>query len=147
MNGKKERELFAAGLKQLLLRENEIVEEYRALAELVEGLPAGLLLDWVVTEQEAHYTLSCSLIKSLKQMSKEENGNGADRGEMERDNVLRWIERLRLKEKAVAADCRSLKSQAYWEEGDLMNALLDALVMDSEKHQRFLLTIEKTVKT
>jgi hypothetical protein len=147
MNGKKERDLFAAGLKQLLRRENEIAEEYHALAELVEGLPAGLLLDWVVTEQEAHYTLLFSVIKSLKQISKRESGNGADRTEMERDNVLRWIERLRLKEKAVAADCRSLKSQAYWEEGDLMNALLDALVMDSEKHQRFLLTMEKTVKT
>jgi len=57
MNAKKERELLVAGLERLLRKESKIVEEYRALAEMLEGIPVGLLLDWVVIEEEAHHTL------------------------------------------------------------------------------------------
>lgn len=146
MNAKKERELFAAGLERLLRKENNRVEEYRALAELIEDIPAGLLLDWVITEGVAHHTLLCAIISFLKQISGKKTGNGADSLGIVRDNALRWIGRLRLKERAVAGDCHSLKSQFCWEDRDLIDALLDALVMDSEKHQRFLLTVEKTVK-
>ncbi len=147
MNAKKERELFAAGLEGLLRKENKIVEEYRALAELIEDIPAGLLFDWVITEGVAHHTLLCAIISSVKQTPQKEKGNGADSVGMERDKVLRWIERLRLKEQAVAADCCSLRSQACWEEeGDLIDALLDALLMDSKKHQGILLAVEKMLK-
>ncbi len=146
MNAKKERELFAAGLEGLLRKENKIVEEYRGLAELIEDIPAGLLLDWVITEGVAHHTLLCTIISFLKQIPGKKTGNGADSVGIVRDNALRWIGRLRLKEQAVTADCRSLKRQACWEEGDLIDALLDALAMDSKKHQRFLLMVEKTVK-
>ncbi len=51
-----------------------------------------------------------------------------------------------MKEQTIVAACRALKSQACWEKGDLVDAFLDALVMDSEKHQRFLLAVEKTVE-
>jgi hypothetical protein len=47
MNAKKERELLVVGLERLLRKESKIVEEYRALAEMLEGIPVGLLLDWV----------------------------------------------------------------------------------------------------
>jgi hypothetical protein len=50
-----------------------------------------------------------------------------------------------MKEQTVVAVCRSLKSQACWENGNVVDAFLDALIMDSEKHQRFLLAVEKTV--
>ena len=146
MNAKKERKLFAAGLEGLLRKENKIVEEYRALAELIEDIPASLLLDWVIIEGVAHHTLLCTIISSLKQISSKQKGNGGDSLRVEGDYALRWIERLRLKEQAVTADCRSLKRQACWEEGDLIDALLDALAMDSKKHQRFLLMMEKMVK-
>lgn len=146
MNAKKERKLFAAGLEGLLRKENKIVEEYRALAELIEDIPAGILLDWVIIEEVAHHTLLCTIIRSLKQIPGKKTGNGADSVGIVRDNALRWIGKLRLKEQAVTADCRSLKRQACWEDRDLIDALLDALAMDSKKHQRFLLMVEKTVK-
>lgn len=57
-NAKKERELLVVGLKRLLRKQSKTVEGYRALAEMLEGIAPGLLLDWVVIEQEAHHTLS-----------------------------------------------------------------------------------------
>ena len=60
--------------------------------------------------------------------------------------MLCWVKRLRMKEQTVVADCRSLKSQACLENGDVVDAFLDALVMDSEKHQRFLLAVEKAIE-
>ncbi len=146
MNAKKERELLVVGLERLLRKESKIVEEYRALAEMLEGVPAGLLLDWVVIEEEAHHTLLINIIHSLKQTAQKGSENGADGVEMERDTMLCWVGRLRMKEQTIVAACRALKSQACWEKGDLVDAFLDALVMDSEKHQRFLLAVEKTVE-
>lgn len=147
MNAKKERELFLVALERLLAKERRMIEGYHTLAELVKSAPTGLLLHWVITEEEAHFTLLCTIISSLKQISSKKKGNGGDSLWVEGDYALHWIERLRLKERAVAGDCHSLKSQFCWEDRDLIDALLDALVMDSEKHQRFLLTVEKTVKS
>jgi rubrerythrin len=146
MNAKKERELFASSLERHLEEESRMVEEYRALTELVDDAPAGLLLFWVITEEEAHEAFLRTIIKSLKQAAEKKKGNGADSVGMERDKVLRWIDRLRLKERALVADCQWLKSQASWEDGDLIGALLDGYIIDSEKHQRFLRAVEKMVK-
>jgi O-acetylhomoserine/O-acetylserine sulfhydrylase-like pyridoxal-dependent enzyme len=108
MNGKKERQLLVVGLKKLLRKKSKIVEDYRALAEMLEGIPAGLFLDWVVIEEEAHHTL---LIRSLKKTTQKESGNCANGVEIERDTTLCWVERLKMKEQAVVADCRSLKAK------------------------------------
>jgi hypothetical protein len=88
----------------------------------------------------------CNIIGFLKQAAQTRSRNGADGVEMERDAMLFWVARLRMKELAVVADCRSLKSQGCWETGDVVDAFLDAMVVDSEKHQRFLLAVEKTVE-
>ena len=75
-----------------------------------------------------------------------ESETGPDGLETERETMLCWVKRLTMKEKAVVADCRSLKSQARWENGGVVDAFLDALIMDSEKHQRFLLAVEKAIE-
>jgi len=65
---------------------------------------------------------------------------------MERESILCWIERLKSNAQALIGDCRSLKSHACGENGQIVDALLDALVMDSEKHQRFLLAVETAIE-
>jgi hypothetical protein len=142
---KKEPRLLTAGLERLLQNESKIGEEYHALAEMLEGLPAGLFLDWVVIEQEAHHSLLINIIHSLKQTAQKGNADGAD-VEMGRETMLCWVKRLRAKEHAVIAACRSLKSQASRENEALVDAFLDALVMDSEKHQRFLSAVEEAIE-
>ena len=146
VNAKKERELLAVGLERLLRKESTIVEEYHSLAEMLESIPVSLLLDWVVIEEEAHHTILSNIIHSLKQTVQKGSETGADGVETERETMLCWVKRLTMKEKAVVADCRSLKSQASWENGGVVNAFLDALIMDSEKHQRFLLAVEKAIE-
>jgi rubrerythrin len=146
VNAKKERELLVVGLKNLLQKESKIGEEYRALAEMLESTPVSLLLDWVVIEEETHHTILSNIIHSLKQTVQKKSETGADGLETERETMLCWVKRLRLKEQTVVAVCRSLKSQAWWENGGAVDAFLDALVMDSEKHQRFLLAVEKAVE-
>jgi rubrerythrin len=145
MNAKKERKLFALALGRLLQKQSKIVDDYRGLAEMLEDVPVGLLLDWVVIEEEAHHTLLINIVHSLKQTAQKERGNGANGVEMERETMMCWIERLKAKEQKVAAVCRALKSQAGWETGDIVDAFLDAMIMDSEKHQRFLLAVEKAI--
>jgi hypothetical protein len=146
MNTKKERELRVVGLERLLHTESKIVEDYRALAEMLDGIPAGVLLDWVVIEEEAHHTLLINIIHSLKQTAQKGNADRADGVEMGRETMLCWVKRLRAKEHAVIAACRSLKSQASRENEALVDAFLDALVMDSEKHQRFLSAVEEAIE-
>lgn len=145
MKAKKERGLLVVELEKLLHSESKLVQDYRALAEMLDGIPAGLLLDWVVIEEEAHHTLLINILHSLKQTKQTERGSGADDIEMERETMICWIDRLKMKEQKVVTVCRALKSQAGWETGDVVDAFLDALIMDSEKHQRFLVTIEKAV--
>jgi hypothetical protein len=145
MNAKKERELLVVGLEKLLHTESKIVEDYRALAEMLDGIPAGLLLDWVVIEEEAHHTLLINILNSLKQTAQKGRGSGVDGMEMERAAMLCWIKRLQTKEQKVVAICRALKSQAGWETGDAVDAFIDAVIMDSEKHQRFLLAAAKAI--
>jgi hypothetical protein len=146
MNAKKEREILVAGLERLLRKQNKLMDDYRALGEMLDGIPVGLLLDWVVIEEEAHHTLLINIIHSLKQMAQQGSGNGADGVEMERDAMLCWVGRLRMKEQAIVAACRTLKGQACWDNRNVVDAFLDALVIDSEKHQRFLLAVEKAIE-
>jgi rubrerythrin len=145
MNAKKKRELLVVGLEGLLHSESKIVQDYRALAEMLDGIPAGLLLDWVVIEEETHHTLLVNILHSLKQTKQTERGSGEDDIEMERETMLCWINRLKMKEQKIVAVCRALRSEAGRETVDVVDAFLDALIMDSEKHQRFLVTIEKAV--
>jgi len=145
MNAKKERELFVHSVERHLERKNRILGEYRALSEIVEGSPVVLLVDWVIAEGEAYQNILRAILKDLKQprQEQEEKGSKNDGSGVEGDRILFWTEKLRLYEERFAADCLYLKSQACWEGGELLDALLDAMVMDSKKHQRLLLALEK----
>ena len=137
MNAKQERKLLVVGLEGLLRKQNKIVDGYRALSEMLENIRVSLLLDWVVIEEEAHHTLLINIIHSLKQTAQKGSVNGADGVEMERDSMLCWVKKLRMKEQTVVAVCRSLKGQACWENGDVVDAFLDALVMDMKNIKGF----------
>ena len=99
MNAKKERELFASGLARLLKKQKKIVDDYRALAEMLDWVPVGRLLDWVVIEEEAHRTLLINIIQSLKQTAKKVSGDGADGVAIEQETMLYWVKRISVKDK------------------------------------------------
>lgn len=87
-------------------------------------------------------------MKDLKQpwQEQKEKESKTDGSGVEGDRILFWAEKLRRYEERFAADCLYLKSQACWGGGELSDALLDAMMMDSKKHQRILLAVEKMLK-
>jgi len=146
MDAKKERALFAAALERHLEEENRMLEEYRNLSELVKGIPAGLLVYWIIGEEELHNTILNTIIKAVKLPLEKKKGNGSSGAGMDRDQILRWTLRLRSKERVVSAGYRHLNSQVSWEEGNLFEVLLDVMITNSERHRGLLLEVEKMVR-
>jgi len=60
--------------------------------------------------------------------------------------VLNFIKGLMKHEEATIEECRRLKSPFAAPETDLFDAILDALISDSEKHRRLLSALDRTIK-
>lgn len=146
MNAKKERALFTLALEQHLGEENSMLEEYRNLSELVATIPAGLLVHWVMSEEELHNAILSAIAKALEVSPAKKTGNGRGRLGTDRNQILLWTGRLRSKERMICTGYRHLNSQVAWDEGDLLELLLDAIIMNSERHERLLLAVEKMVR-
>lgn len=144
MNDKKEREIFAANLDRHVEAEGKILEEYRTLAGNFEDGPISFLIDLILTEEEQHHFLLRTMAKRLREPFKKREGEELE--SVNRDELLQHTQRLRGHEQETINNCQSLKSQIPSEEGDLFDALLDAMILDSEKHQRLLLAVEKLIK-
>jgi len=146
LNSKNQRRVLTAGLESLLRSGSKIGDEYDALAELLEDAPAGLFLAWVVIEQEAHHNILYNIIRFLKHSAPEGSVPRVDAVDMHREAMLCWVNRLKTNEQAVVTSCRSLKRLANGVNEELVDTLLDALVMDSQKHQRVLAAVEKAIE-
>ena len=145
MNGKKEREIFALNLDRHMEAEGEILEEYRTLAGKLENGPVSFLLDLILTEEEQHHFLLRTMAKRIRGTFNQDEGNELEQAD--RDELLRYTRRLREHEQETINTCKILKSQTLSEEGDFFDALLDSMILDSEKHERLLSVVEKMMKT
>lgn len=144
MDDRKGREFFAQSLDRHVEAEGRILEEYRALSEKIANGPVGMLVDFILTEEEQHHFLLRTMANHLRQ-SLAEGAKGFEAGEV-RDELLRQTQRLRGHERETISACRNLKSQLSSEEQELFDALLDVMILDSEKHERLLSAIEKMIK-
>ena len=142
---KKGRESFAENLDRHVEAEGRILEEYRALAEKLANGPVGLLVDLILTEEEQHHFLLRTLAGRLRQSRTGETAKFEAR-EPIRDELLRQTQGLREHERETISACRNLKSQVSSEEKEFFDTLLDVMILDSEKHERLLLAIEKMIK-
>lgn len=145
MDDRKGREFFAANLDRHVEAEGRILEEYRALSEKIANGPVGMLVDLILTEEEQHHFLLRAMAKHLRQ-SPAGGTKGLEAEEAVRDELLRQTQKLRGHERETIGACRDLKSQLSSEEKELFEALLDAMILDSEKHERLLLAIEKMIR-
>ncbi len=144
MTRQKERELFAKALEWHVGEEQRILEEYRTLTSRLKGSSVSLLTDLILTDEDHHHALLQKMVKKLR-----EPAGGKTRSTLEDDNfegLLQETRKLREHEKETVQVCRKLKSQMNLKEPELFEAILDALIFDSEKHQRLLLAVEKTIK-
>ncbi len=145
MKRQKERELFAKALEWHVGEEKKILEEYRTLATRLMGTPASLVAELILEDEHQHHALLLQVVNQLRQPAKERT-----KCIILDDNpeaLLQETRKLREHEKESVQVCRKLKSQMNLTESEIYEAVLDALVSDSEKHQRLLLAVEKSIKT
>ena len=129
MRDEAERESLACEFDRHRAEEGEILESYHALSDELGKGPLGLLgtlSDWLRTPP-------------VLEASAPENGP-------DRDALLRQTRALRGHEQKTIEACRGLKSRLSGGEGDLFDTILEAIAMDSEKHQRLLESVEKLIE-
>lgn len=146
MDAQKERELFAASLDHHVEAESRILAEYRALSERIRTGPVSLLVDLILTEEEQHHFLLRTMAKTLRQSLQGEKSGGSEGLGIDPGELLSLTRRFREHEQETIEVCRNLKTQVTPENAELFDALLDALILDSGKHQRLLLAVEQIVK-
>jgi rubrerythrin len=119
------------------------MEEYRALAGPIESGPIRFLIDFILHDEERHHGLLRMMAKYLRIKNR-------------RKSALPWVidphkfalhmHKLQEHERETIAACRELKSQVPLDDSEFFSALLDALILDSEKHERLLLAVERLAK-
>jgi hypothetical protein len=65
---------------------------------------------------------------------------------VDRWELVRHMRKLQEHERETIAACRELKNQLPSDESEFFGALLDAVILDSEKHERLLLAVERLTK-
>jgi len=136
-----DRESLAAELERHMEEEGEILREYRTLSsKLTEG-PVSFLIDRILTEEEMHHFLLHTLSKWLRTPPTPVESPAAQGADL--DAILHHTHLLQEHEQQTIEDCRDLITRLSGEGGELFEALLDAIVLDSEKHFRLLTAVEK----
>ena len=143
MTGEAEREALAREFDRHRAEEGEILERYHALSDQLGKGPLGLLINHIATEEEMHHFLLGTLSDWLR--APPALGEASADPQANREALLRQTRALRGHEKKTIEACRSLKSQLSGEEEDLFDGILEAVSLDSEKHHRLLLSVEKLV--
>ncbi len=145
MNDREGREFFAATLDHHVEAESRILEDYRALAEKIPDGPVGLLLDLILTDEEQHHFLLRTLAKRLRESSQRQAVEEFS-WVVDRQDLVRHAQKLRQHERETIEACRQLKSRVPPEDAEFLDAVLDVMILDSEKHETLLLAIEKMIK-
>ena len=139
----KQREICAACLDQHVETESAIMEEYRALAGPIESGPIRFLIDFILHDEERHHGLLRMMAKYLRIKNRRKNQLP---WVIDREELKRHMQKLQEHERETIAACRDLKHQLPSDESEFFGALLDSVILDSEKHERLLLAVERMVK-
>jgi hypothetical protein len=144
MSSDKERESLAATFERHADEEGKILTEYRALSEKLGDSSAGNLVSHILTEEELHHLLLRTLAKWMRERPTEQERaipRSANRAEL-----LRLTQMLQKHELETIEACRGMKSALPGESAELLGALLDAMMLDSDKHHRLLDAVAKLLK-
>lgn len=137
---KQEREALAAKFERHADEEGKILGEYRSFAESLKGGPAAFLIDLILTEEELHHLLLKNTAKWLRQPP---TSAGAATPAGVGGALVRRTKQLQEHEKETIDSCKSLQKTLSGADADLLSSILDVMALDSEKHYRLLLTVEK----
>ncbi len=143
-NPDKRRELCAACLDQHVETEKGILEEYRVVAGPIESGPIRFLIDYILHDEERHHGLLRMMAKHLRIRNRRRQPLP---WVIDPRELVRHMRKLQKHERETITACLDLKSQLPSNESEFFGALLDALILDSEKHERLLLAVERMVKS
>jgi hypothetical protein len=143
MQSEDEREALAAVLERHMAAEGEILEKYHSLSDKLAEGPLSVLVNHIVTEEEMHHFLLRTLSDWLR--TPPTPAGTHVRPDADRDEILRCTRALRGHEMKTIEACQSLKSELSGEEAELFDSILEAVSLDSEKHHRLLLSVEKLI--
>ncbi len=143
MNSDKDRASLAAKFEHHADEEGVILDAYRTLAEKLGDGTAGNIISHILTEEELHHLLLRTLAKWLRE-GRAEHAEAIP-ATANRADLLRLTQRLQQHEQDTLEACRRLKSQLPGD-ADVLAALLDAVMLDTEKHHRLLSVAERLLK-
>jgi hypothetical protein len=139
-----EREALAAKFEHHADEEGKILAQYRMLAEQLGDSSAGTLVSHILTEEEMHHLLLRTMAKWLREPAA--SPAGAVPASADRAELLRVTRMLRQHERETIDACRRLKSQLSAGSAGLLGPLLEAMMLDSEKHHRLLEAAEELLE-
>ena len=144
MSGQTDRESLATQFERHADEEGKILTEYRVLSEKLGNSSAGNLVSHILTEEELHHLLLRTLAQWMREPQPEQVR--AIPPDANRAELLRLTRTLQKHEIETIDHCRAVKSQLFGETAELLGTLLEAMVLDSEKHHRLLGAVETLLK-
>lgn len=144
MADKKEREALAAKFERHAEEEGKILTEYRALAESLGKGPAGFVIDMILTEEELHHLLLKTTAAWLREAPQ---ASPALTSATVIADLVRRTQQLQRHEKETVDSCQSLRATVSGPDAEVIASVLDVMALDSEKHHRLLMTVEKMLKS
>ena len=144
MSSDTERESLATKFDRHADEEGKILTEYRALSEKLGNSSAGNLVSHILTEEELHHLLLRTLAQWMREQPTEQER--AIPPDANRAELLRLTQTLQKHELDTIDACRGAQLQLSGENAELFGTLLEAMVLDSEKHHQLLGAVEQLLK-
>lgn len=144
MSSDSERESLAAQFERHAQEESKILAEYRVLSEQLGNSSAGNLVSHILTEEELHHLLLHTLAQWMRERLTAHDRAipaGADRAAL-----LRLTQLLQKHELETIDACRGARSQLSGDHAEILGTLLDAMVLDSQKHHLLLGAVGKLLQ-
>ena len=127
-------------------REGEVLTEYRDLAKSLGDSTAGVLVHQILTDEEVHHLL----LRTMATWLRGERAGAEALSVPAAANRVELLQRTRvlaIHERETIEACRDLQSLLAGEHAALLGALLEVLVLDSQKHEKLPRAVERLLAT
>jgi hypothetical protein len=144
MQSNNERASLAAKFDRHVEEEGNVLEEYRKLSDELGAGSIGFFVDLILTEEEQHHFLLKPITQWLRNPPVDLAATSEKRVDL--GELLEHTQRLRQHEQETIAAYRDLETQLSGPDRALIVSLLDAMILDSEKHGNLLLAVENMIQ-
>jgi len=141
VNSDNRREALADEIERHIGAEEKILQEYHVLVDQLPEGPLSILVNQITTEEEMHHFLLSTLAEWLRSDPEPSSSNLL--ADVDRSAIADRARLLQDHEQATIDACTELKQKIQDEPDELLEALLDVLILDSQKHHRLLTALDR----